>query len=538
MIKECDSIEFIKLQADYSTDIIYADPPYGLGSEVIIRPDGKPDYKKASDFMSKWKMPTGEYWEKWFRESFRVLKFGGRVIMYGMDRQLVLPKYYALLSGFEEQQSLYWYFISNFPKASDLSKNIDKHFGEKRKVVGKCVSGRNLTRNGHKGDMAIDEIHQEPIEPDITIPTTELAKKYDGYKYSISPLKQTNETILIFQKPYSTGSCLHDTLDMENGRTDISCGALNIDGGRVETKETICNHSRGSESAVSKGIYGDSKAQKNHQTEGQTLGRYPAQTFVQCICDKVITQTETIQGGFGAMKIGISDTGKNKTQDYDSTKSIRKENTYNVHTNPDCPCYILDKQSGMSKSSGGKSGHTGAYQGGYKEEYFGDKKPGFGDVGGCSKILHSCKYDKEEYDIYMYCSKVSKKERNAGLESFEEKEAVYPGANTFDENGNRLRKDGSIVPPLKAKNNHPTLKPISLNQRILQLFKTPNPQKILYPFAGVGSEIIGGIKVGFTDWEACEINPEYIAIAEARIKYWTKGKDIQPTKTSTQSTLF
>jgi DNA modification methylase len=70
------------------------------------------------------------------------------------------------------------------------------------------------------------------------------------------------------------------------------------------------------------------------------------------------------------------------------------------------------------------------------------------------------------------------------------------------------------------KNNHPTLKPIELNYRILKLFKLPTDQKICYPFAGSGSEIIGGIKAGFENWVGCEINAEYVAIANARINYW------------------
>ena len=78
--------------------------------------------------MNKWEMPTGEFWEKWFKEAYRTLKYGF-LIMYGMDRQTLLFKYYASLSGFQEQQSIYWYFISTFPKATDLSKMIDKNAG-------------------------------------------------------------------------------------------------------------------------------------------------------------------------------------------------------------------------------------------------------------------------------------------------------------------------------------------------------------------------------------------------------------------------
>ena len=130
-IKTMDSLEYLSELKEYSQDIMFCDPPYALGSEVIVRPDGKVDYKKAVDFMSKWDMPTGEYWEQWFKEAYRSLKHGGHLVMYGMDRQLLLFKYYGHLAGFTEKQSMYWYFISNFPKATDLSKMIDKNAADK-----------------------------------------------------------------------------------------------------------------------------------------------------------------------------------------------------------------------------------------------------------------------------------------------------------------------------------------------------------------------------------------------------------------------
>ena len=207
-VKQSDSLEFLKNQADYENDIIFADPPYALGSEVIIRADGKVDYAKANDFMNKWEMPTGEFWEKWFKEAYRTLKHGGYLIMFGMDRQTLLFKYYASLSGFQEQQSIYWYFISNFPKATDLSKMIDKNAGAEREVVSHSTDRRNDGTNYELG-MTGNIVSNKPI--------SDLAKKYDGYKYSISPLKQTCETIMLFSKPKLTGSVLHDTLKMEVG---------------------------------------------------------------------------------------------------------------------------------------------------------------------------------------------------------------------------------------------------------------------------------------------------------------------------------
>src|SRR5574344_1070882 len=275
MIINSDSLEYLKTFKDYEFDINYSDPPYALGSEVIIRPDGKVDYKKANDFMNKWEMPTGAYWEQWFKEAYRTLKHGGYLIMFGMDRQLLLFKYYANLAGFTEKQSLYWYYISNFPKATDLSKQIDKNAGANREVIGTKISegGRSGTTNG------IENLNKEI---DITAPSTELAKKYEGYKYSISPLKQTNETILVFFKPTQTGSILHDTLAYENGDDTCCCGALDIDGNRVGTESRV-NQFAGNKNGYTLGDDRDEKGsgfwKQDNQGETETTGRYPSQTF-------------------------------------------------------------------------------------------------------------------------------------------------------------------------------------------------------------------------------------------------------------------
>jgi len=126
MLKNQDSLQFLKEQKDYSVDINYSDPPYALGSQVIIRPDGKVDYKQARDFMSKWSMPTGDYWNAWFKEAFRSLKYGGYCVMFAMPRQDFLFKYYASLAGFETREPLWWFFISSFPKSTDMEKQILK----------------------------------------------------------------------------------------------------------------------------------------------------------------------------------------------------------------------------------------------------------------------------------------------------------------------------------------------------------------------------------------------------------------------------
>ena len=443
-----DSLEHLKTLSDYSQDILYCDPPYALGSDVIIRKDGKVDYAKASDFMSKWEMPTGAYWEQWFIEAYRVLKHGGWLIMFGMDRQLLLFKYYAQLAEFQEQQSLYWYFISNFPKATDLSKMIEKNAGVEPIGIEKADFG--LANSGKGWNV----VNNKLIMPELQ---TDLAKKYDGYKYSISPLKQTNETIMVFKKPTKTGSVLHDTLAYENGDETISVSAFNIDGNRV---------------GVSGGGWGGAESKywgtDSKEIEEEITGRYPAQTFI----DSKVAE-------------------------------------------------VLDKQSGISKSSNNRINKIGTPTDSPTSFGVANKEHEYSDTGGCSKILHKCDYTQEDIDLYYYEPKVSGSERNAGCDGFETSQCVGGGGGIgdyLDDVNSASGKYGSEKAP--SKNTHPTLKPISLNERILKLFKTPNDQIICYPFAGAGSEIIGGIKAGFENWHGCELNQEYVDIANARIKYW------------------
>ena len=151
-LKQGDCLELMKTLPDNSIDLIFCDPPYALGSEVIIKENGKPEYKKAVDFMNKWDQPDGTFWEEWFCEAKRVLKYGGHCLMFGMDRQLWFNCYYANYAGFTQKQSLYWYFISNFPKASDLSKNLDKYF------FNKYLDDNNLKTEYQKAEKGMIQL--------------------------------------------------------------------------------------------------------------------------------------------------------------------------------------------------------------------------------------------------------------------------------------------------------------------------------------------------------------------------------------------
>ena len=98
------------------------------------------------------------------------------------------------------------------------------------------------------------------------------------------------KTIFILRKPLE-GNLVKNTLTH-------GCGGLNIDAARLPTTDNLETHSRGADAAKSKGIYGDSRAQETHQTEGQTLGRFPANFILTHLdaCELICVESCSVKG--------------------------------------------------------------------------------------------------------------------------------------------------------------------------------------------------------------------------------------------------
>ena len=137
---------------------------------------------------------------------------------------------------------------------------------------------------------------------------------------------------------------------------------------------------------------------------------------------------------------------------------------------------------------------------------------------------------KLEQRRYLYTPKASKKDRDEGLDNFEE-EKVNDGRNTPIDNafqrGETLRK-----------NTHPTVKPTELMQYLVRLV-SPDGATILDPFNGSGST---GKAVMYENKErnknykyiGIELTDEYLPISKARIEYVC---NLEPEKDN-QLTIF
>jgi site-specific DNA-methyltransferase (adenine-specific) len=120
-------------------------------------------------------------------------------------------------AGFDMSFSpIYFTYHTGFPKASDTSKMIDKRLGAEREVVGKS-KGAGTTGNSYVSnntDYIGGDTGVFKSEVDITEPSTDLAKKYEGSKLGFQP-KPAVEHIIIGMKPHGSKSYIDNVLNFE-----------------------------------------------------------------------------------------------------------------------------------------------------------------------------------------------------------------------------------------------------------------------------------------------------------------------------------
>ena len=121
---------------------------------------------------------------------------------------------------------------------------------------------------------------------------------------------------------------------------------------------------------------------------------------------------------------------------------------------------------------------------------------------------------------FFYCPKASRSERNAGCEGLESK--VYApsgGAQSAAARGEGYDEGQGIGLNRVSlrQNHHPTVKPLALMRWLVRLIAPPGGL-VLDPFMGSGTTGVACMQEG-REFIGVECEPEYIAIAEARISH-------------------
>jgi len=483
-----DCIQIMKTLPDNSVDAVVTDPPYGL--EFMGKEWDK--FAGIEEFSKKEQGGFGGYKThvrhgkdtkglqifcyNWAKECLRVLKPGGHLLSFGGSRTYHRMACAIEDAGFEIRDQIMWLYGSGFPKSLNIGKQVDKILGNERSEVG-------LNPNHRKSD-ALFELGFQGGRSNGTL--TKGTSAWEGWGTALKP---AHEPIVVARKPLSEKNVALNVLKW-------GTAGINIDGCRVEyqSEKDLEGATFGNNSGLikkDKVIYGDYSMYKyEEKIKANPQGRFPANIIFECICETDIED-------------GVH-----------SNCTFNTSNKYHlqrgIHTNPNCPCRMLDEQSGISKSPQTYIRKTDTsdksmFSIGLNKN---QQTNNFGDKGGASR--------------FFYCAKASKKERNAGLDGFEDK--ITKVTNMYE----MERKDGTMRELAVKKNNHPTVKPIKLMRYLVRLVCRKGGV-VLDPFLGSGTTAIACVQEGMK-FIGIEKETEYIKIAEARLKPFMEQKRLGDLK--------
>ena len=275
-----NSNDKLKELPDNSVDTVITDPPYGLS------------------FMGKkwdYDVPSVELW----KEVLRVLKPGGTAIIFAGSRTQHRMAVNVEDTGFILKDTIMWLYASGFPKATDISKQIDKKFGAEREVVGKNINHRTLK----KTNCMVGQPHTR--DGNLTKPSTPEAKLWDGWKSH--GLKPAYEPIIVAMKP-NDGTYASNALKW-------GVSGLWIDGGRVPLQQ-------GEDLSIERS--GNKKLDTNEQGGGfksvsrGNEGRFPANVILDEEASKLLdeqTKGRVGNGHWAKTKVsGFGEFGNGKSE--------------------------------------------------------------------------------------------------------------------------------------------------------------------------------------------------------------------------------
>jgi DNA modification methylase len=402
-------------------------------------------------FMSKGWDGTGiAFNQEVWKECLRVLKPGGHLLAFGATRTYHRMTVAIEDSGFEIRDCLFWCYGSGFPKSHNIGKNV-----EKIKVGGKS----NLKKIGTKKGLVATN-HNDKAK----------SKSPSGFSYRTQ------------HKGYS---------DVATDRTQTT--------GDIPVYE-ITNEWEGFGTALKPAV------------EPVVMGRKP---FKGSVAQNVLewgTGGINIDGcriAFATDADKKESTQKNQHADF-GTKPLTGNVIYGDYSMVQPKNYnppgrfpanlILDEEAGkmMDEQSGNIKG------GKSMPPFQGKPKNDINFTSGVKEINRIGYNDNGGASRFFYCPKVSKKERNEGLEHI-----------TPKSNGKIVANPNKPTEP--QQNVHPTVKPIALLSYLIRLV-TPKNGIVLDPFMGSGSTGKAAIVEGMR-FIGIEKEEEYYDIAKARIEY-------------------
>ena len=468
LLNNGDCIEVMQRLIDdgVQVDSVVTDPPYHLTSIVErFGKEGSAPAQEGTDgafaraskgFMGKeWDGGDIAFRQETWELAYKLLKPGGHLLAFSASRNYHRMAVAIEDAGFEIRDQIMWIYGSGFPKSHNIGKAIDAI----EKTGKSTPKALRETRMGDdyeptgQKDYAKGRMFSSDIENDNH--EHKVNNDWEGWGTALKP---AHEPIVMARKPLLEKSIAENVL--KHGT-----GGINIDGCRIEGNDA----------------------------------KYPD-----------TNPDFRDQGKKSKEAIGINKLSFGQVQDAKRKEIEKEENNlgrFPANVMHDGSDVVEDIFPMTSKSAGGGGSKTvspsdNVYQGGWGHKEY-DKTVGFGDEGSAAR--------------YFYCPKVSKEERNRGLDHLPTKKtsSMSGRRDAHDMEGYSIDNDVTGRFVTERKNVHPTVKPIELMKYLCRLV-TPKGGTVLDPFMGSGSTGMAAKDEGF-DFIGIEKDEEYFKICESRI---------------------
>ena len=486
---------------DNSIDSIVTDPPYELG------------------FMGKTWDATGiAYNVEMWRECLRVLKPGGHLLAFSGSRTYHRMAVAIEDAGFQIRDQIMWVYGSGFPKSLNISKAIDKMDAKDEQQARRyrfTAWVRSTGVTAKQIDQATQTMMGSHYTTHPTQPSVMTREHLEACRHLLGDIPRWVEIECDIRSVESKNFASREVMGTKK-LPDAKIVRLGFVGDRFNENASVVKDVDITAPATAEAEVWDgwgTALKPAH--EPIVLARKPLDGTVAnnvlvhgvgglnidgC---RVATddKLQTLNGSFSFAGSGGANE-KGKTIFYRDAELGRFPANF-IHDGSDEVLELFpDTKSGSGNKNTGN--RTGLY---------GNLGAGNGDgIGG----------DSGSAGRFFYCAKANKKDRNEGLDGFEEKQTLGGGGLTAE-----LKEDGSYETAsaggkygsVKAKqtNHHPTVKPTDLMRYLCRLITPPNGV-ILDPFTGSGSTGKAALLEGF-NFIGIEQSEEYAAIAKARIEH-------------------
>jgi len=480
-LHKTDCLIALRAMPDNSVDSIVTDPPYDLTS----------GNSSSGGFMGKsWDATGIAFRVELWAECLRVLKPGGHLLAFGGTRTYHRMAVAIEDAGFEVRDSIHWTYGSGYPKSLNVSSAIDRLAGvEPEPAVShaplkKTISPGQMNLPGW--DDEVDEVKQAPASVN-TPPAIDPESTIDDATWSDwgTALKPSHEPIIVARKSLIS--------TVAEGVLQYGTGALNIGGCRIgvldDAYQENCSGDRGHARTRTSNNVGATDLRVGGGRNAS--GRWPANTILthSAGCRPIgMKRVKTSSPASGPTLVGASGgvargrfNGMGDRRPADHASEDGAEKVLNWSCAHDCPVLGMDRQSGA----------------------------------GASRFFNQTMWDDDaDSPAFLYYAKASKSERDAGLEHLRDRDGGIKNSS-----GRGFSEDDPYK-TLVVKNNHPTVKPVSLLRHLVRLV-TPPGGIVMDPFLGSGTTAVAAILEGF-DWVGCEITEDYWQIIDGRVA-WANG---------------